>query len=187
MVDIRSARLTHRIALGVVPAVLAGTVCASTAEAQRWRSWPAREITLQVGGFSHDNYGDEMSPMVALRTSWRVREWLVTEFGGMYTRLERADETAVNMTGLDLGIQAEAPVTVLRPYVGFATGIHATYEGEGGARYFAPSTQALAGLRLRLPAGLGLRGEARYQLDQQEDGPIADNVELTGGITWSWR
>jgi len=186
MMDTRNARRTRRLCLAL-PAVLAGLACASTADAQRWRSWPAREITLQVGGFNHDLYGDEMSPMVALRTSWRLRDWLVTELGGMYTRPELSDERTVNVTGVDLGVQAEVPSFVVRPYVGLATGIHATYEPEGGARYFAPSTQAMAGLRLRLTPGFGLRGEARYRLDQQEGGPIADNVEVTAGLTWSWR
>ena len=34
---------------------------------------------------------------------------------------------------------------------------------------------------------LGLRLEARYRLDQQQDGASADNMELTAGLTWIRR
>jgi hypothetical protein len=92
------------------------------------------------------------------------------------------------MIGVDLGLRAEAPISMMfRPYLGLATGMHGTFEPEGGDDFFGTSTQAFGGLDIGTWDGLGLRLEARYRLDQQQDGASADNMELTAGLTWVRR
>ncbi|HEX6573691.1 MAG TPA: hypothetical protein VF042_01870 [Gemmatimonadaceae bacterium] len=170
---------------------------ASDASAQR-RHWPdrydrfsrpgnERTITLQVGAFNHDFYGDESRPMGALRLNWGLRRWVLSELGAFYTQLENPGEDNVHMTGVDIGLQAQLPHSFFRPYVGLATGINYTDEGDGGDSFFAPSMQAMGGIRLWLSRNVAIRGEARFRLDEQQSTPnAADNSELTGGLTIRW-
>ena len=169
-------------------AFLLACVALSSANAQPLEGWGRHAISLQIGGFTHDYYGDEMSPMIAVRSGWRFHQWAIAELGGMYTRPENPGEPSTNMIGVDLGVRAEAPVSMMiRPYLGLAAGIHGTFEPEGGDRFFGPSTQAVGGLHIGTWDGLGLRLEGRYRLDQQQDGASADNLELTAGLTWIRR
>ena len=178
--------IPRRAVAGV--AVALACLSASDAGAQPLTGWGRHTITLQIGGFTHDYYGDEMSPMLAVRSGWRFHNWAIAELGGMYTRPENPGEPSTNMFGVDLGVRAEAPLsTMIHPYVGLATGIHGTFEPDGGDRFFGPSTHALGGINLGTRDGLGLRFEARYRLDQMQDGASADNMELTAGLTWVRR
>ncbi len=186
MTSLRSNRRAAAVA-GVL-ALMATAFTPSRAIAQPLEGWGRHTITLQIGGFTHDYYGDDMSPMIAVRSGWRFHNWAIAELGGMYTRPETPGDFSTNMFGVDLGVRAEAPLsTMIRPYLGLATGIHGTFEPEGGDRFFGPSTQALGGLHLGTWDGLGVRLEARYRLDGQQDGASADNMELTAGLTWVRR
>ncbi len=122
--------------------------------------------------------------MAAVRTDWRLRNWLRTELGGSYARAESDTEGAVNVAGVDVSLQAELPTSFVRPYLGLGMGIHGTFEPEGGDRYFGPSNQAMAGLRMRLTDRVGLRGELRYRMDAGQSGGHANNMEMTGGLSW---
>jgi hypothetical protein len=169
-------------------AILIAGLASTRAEAQPLEGWGRHTITLQIGGFSHDYYGDEMSPMVAVRSGWRFHGWAIAELGAMYTRPENPGDFSTNMLGVDLGVRAELPASMmLRPYLGLATGMHGTFEPAPGDRFFGPSTQAFAGINVGTWDGLGLRLEARYRLDQMQDGASADNTELTAGLTWVRR
>jgi hypothetical protein len=45
----------------------------------------------------------------------------------------------------------------------------------------------MGGLRLSLGRGIGLRGEIRYRIDDQQSSTnAADNIELTAGLSWAW-
>jgi len=56
-----------------------------------------------------------------------------------------------------------------------------------GDRYAESSTQAMGGLRLNLGRGIGLRGEIRYRIDDQQSSTnAADKIELTAGLSWAW-
>ena len=167
--------------------LLLGLALPSRALTQPLTGWGTHTVTLQIGGFTHDYYGDGMSPVVAVRSGWRFHRWAVAELGGMYTRPENPGEGPNDMLGVDLGLRAEAALSVVRPYIGLAMGIHGTFEKAPGDRYFGPSTQAMAGVNVGTWSALGLRLEARYRLDQAQDGASADNTELTAGLTWVRR
>ena len=155
---------------------------------ERFDHYPsARTVTLQVGTFTHDYYDDEASPMGALRLNWGVARWVLTELGVFYTQPETSDDETVHMTGVDVGVQAQLPHSFISPYVGLATGIHYTDEGDGGDSYFAGSTQAMGGIRLWLSRSVGIRGEGRFRIDDQQNSPnAADNFELTAGLMLRW-
>ena len=171
--SVRMAALGAALALAAVP-------CA----AQPSLDWPRRSITLQAGGMVTDYYDDATAPMGALRADWRLRNWLRSEVGASYARAESGTQGAVNVAGVAVAIQAELPTNLVRPYVGLGMGIHGTFEPEGGDRYFGPSNQAMAGLRVRLTDRVGLRGELRYRMDAGQSGGYADNMEMTGGLSW---
>ena len=145
--------------------------------------WPQRSVYLQAGVNYADFYGDESAMLVALRGNWQLRRWLVSEVGGYYTRPENPGEEEANVFGAEVGIQAQLPRWRVRPYVGFAQGVHVTLEPEGGRRFIAPSTQVMGGLRVLLTSSLLARAEARLKLDSHEGSPThAKNVDLTLGV-----
>ena len=179
---------THLRKLVVVAALAAASfIPLDSADAQWRRHSRDRSVSIMAGAFYHDYYGDEAAPMAALRFNWEVRRWLVTEFGTFYARPETDNDDDVSMTGADVSIQAQLPHPLLQPYLGLGTGIHITLEQEPGDRYAESSTQAMGGLRLSLGRGIGLRGEIRYRIDDQQSSTnAADNIELTAGLSWAW-
>ncbi|MEJ7758407.1 MAG: outer membrane beta-barrel protein [Gemmatimonadaceae bacterium] len=180
--------MTRLVLPFAIAALAMSLTFATPADAQRRERGrnSERSVTIQGGAFIHDFYGDDARPMVAIRANWGLARWLLSEFGTFYTQ-PKDIRGAVDVMGVDLALQAQLPHSILRPYVGLGAGIHVTLEGGGGDRFAESSTQAMAGLRLRLTRGIGLRGEMRYRIDDQQRSPsAADNVEMTGGISWSW-
>ena len=150
---------------------------------QRPPQWPQRAIYFQAGMHYADFYGDEGSMLVATRVNWQLRRWLVSEFGGYYTRPELLGGEDANVFGSEVGLQAQLPKWRVRPYAGMAMGVHVTLEPEGGRRFIAPSTQVMGGLRALITSSVLARAEARLKLDSHEASPThAKNVELTLGI-----
>jgi hypothetical protein len=78
----------------------------------------------------------------------------------------------------ELGVEAEAPLGSLRPYLG--TGIGAGFETRAGPNQVEFTMHAAAGLRLRLGGSWGARAEARLRSVD----PFAGNTTDIGfGIT----
>src|SRR5687768_5437413 len=169
--DISRARfLLYGLLFGVllIPLAEAEGQRRRTERWERFDRYPsARTVTLQVGTFTHDYYDDGATAMGALRRNWGLARWVVSELGVFYTQPETSDDETVHMTGVDVGLQAQLPHSFIQPYVGLATGIHYTDEGDGGDSYFAGSTQAMGGIRLWLSRSVGLRGEGRFRIDDQ--------------------
>ena len=160
------------------------TLTSSAVAQQSW--WPRRAIGLQGGVLYHDSYGDRAAPHVIGRLDWRTARWVLVGLSGFYAQPDDPGTAPTHMFGSELLVQAEAPLQYLRPYVGMGMGMHGTFEPEGGNRFFAPSTQVLAGIRTLLHERWGTIVEARYRIDQQQSSAdAADNVALTAGITWS--
>jgi hypothetical protein len=157
----------------------------SSALAQQ-ASWPRRAIGIQGGVLYHDMYGDRAAPHVIGRLDWRTARWVLVGLSAFYAQPDDPGSDPTHMFGSELLVQAEAPLQYLRPFVGMGFGVHGTFEPEGGDRFFAPSTQVLAGIRTLLHERWGAIVEARYRIDQQQSTPdAADNIALTAGITWS--
>jgi hypothetical protein len=152
---------------------------------------PEREITMSVGALRSDD-DDENLPMAALRTDWRLRRWLRSEFGVSYAvgSTERPEGSAVisqdskslMIGSATVGLRAELPNRFIRPYVGVAGGLVYRDE-EDGARYVRTMMAFPTGVRFSLSDRVSLRAEARWRFDQRRLGGETVRVEQTGGLS----
>jgi hypothetical protein len=157
---------------------------------QRYDRPPSREITMSVGALRSDD--DDMTlPMAALRTDWRLRRWLRSELGASYAIGNFEGQTGglvstasrnLQLVTATIGVRAELPTQVLRPYVGIATGL-AYRHVEAGPKYVRTTTAFPAGIRVMLGDRVSLRGEARFRFDQLRGGGQNVLVEQTGGLS----
>lgn len=152
---------------------------------------PDREITMSVGALRSDD-DDENLPMAALRTDWRLRRWLRSEFGVSYAvgSTERPegraaispDSKSLMIGSATVGLRAELPNRYLRPYIGVAGGLVYRDE-EDGARYIRTTMAFPTGVRVSLSDRVSLRAEARWRFDQRRSGGETVRVEQTGGLS----
>lgn len=162
---------------------------------RRWRDRePARRMTLAVGALNYEPTDDDL-PMAALRTDWRLSRWLRSELGVSYAMGEvdvpgtdgsvEADTHLLNAT---VGLNAELPVPVVRPYVGIAGGLFARFgDDAGGDDFVRPSVAVPVGLRIAITPRLGLRTEARWRFDQHKgSGDSAVDREITAGLSFGF-
>ena len=157
---------------------------------ERRERMPDREITMSVGALR--SKGDDVNlPMVALRTDWRLRRWLRSELGVSYAigstdRLENGtvlpDSRTLQLASGTVGLRAELPTRVLKPYVGIAAGLVFRDE-EDGDQYVRTTMAFPTGVRIVLSPRVSLRGEARFRFDQRRSGSEGVRVEQTGGLS----
>jgi len=157
---------------------------------ERRERLPDRELTMSAGALrSQDD--DVNLPMASLRTDWRLRRWLRSELGASYAigsidRLENGiilpDSRTLQLTTGTVGLRAELPARVFRPYVGIAAGLVFRSE-EDGDQYVRTTTAFPAGVRILLSDRVSLRGEARFRFDQRRSGSESVRVEQTGGLS----
>lgn len=161
------------------------------AQPRRWRDRePARRLTLAVGVLNYEPSDDD-APMAALRADWRLTRWLRSELGVSYAMGEvtlpsigSPVEVDTHLMNATIGLNAELPVPVIRPYVGIAGGLFARFDDEGGEDFVRPSVAVPVGLRIPVTPRLGLRGEVRWRFDQHEGtGDSAVNREITAGLS----
>ncbi|MDZ7631966.1 MAG: hypothetical protein U5K74_11650 [Gemmatimonadaceae bacterium] len=151
---------------------------------------PDREITMSVGALRSDD-DDRNLPMAALRTDWRLRRWLRSELGVSYAigtidppggGLIAPPSRSLQLASATVGLRAELPASVVRPYVGIAAGL--ALRDEEGSGTFVRTTMAFpAGLRILLSDRVSLRAEARARFDQRRAGGQAVGIEQTGGLS----
>ena len=183
-----------------VPALVALVLAPGVADAQRSRyshrnarccdGMPSRQLSMIVGIFDYDVL-DKSVPMAALRAEWRLSRHVRSELGISYALAEMdrvtdegTEDVYSNLMAATVGLQAEMPLPGIRPYIGIAAGFFGRVDDEeDGARFFRPTHQIPVGIRVPLTSRIGLRGEARYRLDQHESGFTAENVEKTFGLS----
>lgn len=146
---------------------------------------PTRDLTLGVGVLRDDLTGDD-APMAALRAGWRLRYWLRSELGVSYALADAAatagDGDNAHLASAVVGLQAEMPWPMLRPYVGAAVGLSGRFEDGDGTDTVRPTVQFPVGLRLPITPRLGLQAEVRWRFDEQRSGASAVNREHTLGV-----
>jgi hypothetical protein len=191
--------------LAVVALLLAPTVAHAQRGKYRYHSerccdaMPGRQLSLAVGILSYDldniegaTESDQNYPMAALRAEWRLSKHVRSELGFAYALAEMEGVTAEgdpqdvysSLMAATVGVQAELPMSVLRPYIGIAAGFFGRFDDEEGGERFVRVTHAVpVGLRIPISPRLGLRGELRFRLDQHEGGVTAENVEKTVGLS----
>jgi hypothetical protein len=151
---------------------------------------PDREITMSVGALRSDD-DDKNLPMAALRTDWRLRRWLRSELGVSYAigtvtppggGLIPPPARTVQLGTATVGLRAELPTQLLRPYVGVAAGL-AMRDEETSSPVVRTMMAFPAGVRIVLSDRVSLRGEARFRFDQRRAGGEATSIEQTGGLS----
>jgi hypothetical protein len=202
MRHVRPIALTLAAALVVVPSLAEAqrvTVRRGTTterqQVYRSRDHDAhRQMTLAVGVLRHDGVSDDNFAMAALRTDWRLAHWLRSELSVSYALAEveapagsGEDDMDSHLLNATVGLNAELPVPVIRPYVGIAGGLFGRFDSEGGEDFVRPSVAVPVGVRIPLTSRLGLRGEVRWRFDQQEGGgDAAVNREQTIGVSFGF-
>ncbi|HEY0971513.1 MAG TPA: hypothetical protein VGE02_11155 [Gemmatimonadales bacterium] len=161
---------------------------------RRWRDRePARRMTLAVGVLNYEPADDDF-PMAALRADWRLSRWLRSELGVSYAMgdvplpvVDGPVEVDTHLMNASIGLNAELPVPVVRPYVGVSGGLFARFDDEGGEDFVRPSIAVPVGLRLPITPRLGLRAEVRWRFDQHEgSGDSAVDREMTAGLSFGF-
>lgn len=185
----------------VTVAIIAGMLLVPAfphaAEAQRTRvritsrsieRVPDRDITLAVGVLDYDRGTDDLAPMASLRAEWGLRRWVRSELAFSYALADvpRPDlgvgETArAQLAGASLGVKAELPTRVIRPYVGIAAGLFGRFDSDDGDEFVRPSLSVPAGVRIRLGSA-SLRLETRWRFDEHRDGVSSPSREFTAGL-----
>lgn len=178
----------------IVGAALAVAALA-TAPAAAQTAERGATLSIQGGGFMYDREDDGTYPMGAVRVDWALSRYLRAEVGGSYARPQttgyrpiaqnvmEAYDTHSDLVTATVGVQAQLPTRIASPYVGLATGLFGRFDPAGGDRFFRPTQEVMAGVRVPVRGGIGIRGELRYRLDQHQDGGTANDMEHTLGVT----
>lgn len=160
-----------------------------THDSQRSTRLPDRDISLVVGVFDYDRGDDDLSPMAGLRAEWRVARWVRAEVGGSYAiaNVDRPDlgageDANTNLFHASVGVKAELPNPVIRPYVGAAIGLFGRFDSDDGQEFVRPSLAVPVGIRIPVGDRINLRGEARFRFDEHLDGRSVPSREFTVGF-----
>ena len=153
---------------------------------------PARRMTLAVGTLSYEPAADDDFPMAALRPDWRLTRWLRSEASLSYALADvdapagsTDDDADAHLLNATVGLNAELPIPVVRPYAGIAGGLFARFDDEDD--FVRPSVAVPVGLRIPITPRLGLRAEVRWRFDQHEGATDpAVNREQTVGVSFGF-
>ena len=154
----------------------------------------ARTMTLSVGVFNYDFADDDNFPMAALRSDWRLRNWLRSELSFAYAyadideddALPEADEDNSHLLAATVGLNAELPWPVVRPYAGLAVGLFSRIDDGENGDFVRPTIAAPVGIRIPFSQRVALRGEVRWRWDQHPGGDSAVNREITAGLSFGY-
>ena len=202
----------HRVCLFALASAL--VVAPSLADAQRrpaprtttrvivddddnWRrrdDVSGRTMTLAVGVFNYDFADDDNFPMAALRADWRLRNWLRSELSFAYAyadidaddALPEAGEDNSHLLAATVGLNAELPWPVVRPYAGLAVGLFSRIDDGENGDFVRPTIAAPVGIRIPFSQRIALRGEVRWRWDQHPGGDSAVNREITAGLSFGY-
>lgn len=151
---------------------------------------PDREVAMSVGALRVQDE-DANLPMAALRADWRLRSWLRSEVGASYAigtvdwnpgGVPTTQSRSLQLASATVGVRAELPSRLIRPYVGIAAGLVLRDE-EFGSRTVRTTMAFPTGVRFVLSDRVSLRGEARFRFDQRRLGGESVIVEQTGGLS----
>jgi hypothetical protein len=181
-----------KVMIGVV---LAGMVVAfgtSDVEAQEL----TRSATLRAGGLMYDRGGDATNAMVGLGVEWGLSRHILAEVEATWSKADGSFvnysspnnpvliETPTHLATATAGVQAQAILGPVRPYVGMAAGLFVHVDQKDGGDRFPRYTVAFpAGLRVDIMKRLALRGELRARFDTHQDGGSGTNLEQTVGVS----
>lgn len=121
-----------------------------------------KTISLIAGVSQFDLSGTGMAPIVGARADMEINRWFVGEVG--FTAMRPLEQFGQRATYIlpELQLQAQLPLSVVRPYLGLGAGASFAQETErtvavaGGARVLLPGTSTALRAELRVR---GIRGD----------------------------
>jgi hypothetical protein len=175
--------------------VVFASVLASVVEAQ---AAGMRTAELRVGGLMYDRGGDATNPLLGAGVNWMLSRHILAEVEGNWSSSDgfyldyvgnpsnpQTRETSTHLAIATAGVQAQALLGPVRPYIGIAGGLFVRYDEQPGGDRFLSRTMAFpVGLRIDITDRIGLRGELRARFDTHQDGGSGTNLEQTAGLTF---
>jgi hypothetical protein len=146
-----------------------------------------RTVSVSAGVMTFDASGTGTAPTFALRVDRALAgRWLVGEAGLGYAPITEQFQTTRTRLGVaELQVQFQAPLPLVRPYVGVGAGVVAYLTNAGGRGRAAEAVSAAAGLRADLTPRVGLRLEGRLRYwDYNSPGFVNGSGEVTAGLSY---
>ena len=156
-----------------------------------------RTATVRAGGLMYDRGGDQTNLMLGGGVDWALSRHVIGEVEGSWSSSDAtfvdytnnpnepiARETSTHLATVTAGVQAQAVLGPVRPYIGVSGGLFMRYdENGGGDRFLLQTFTVPGGLRIHLTDRLGLRAELRARFDTHQDGGSGFNLEQTVGVS----
>ena len=155
----------------------------------------SRMLTARAGGFMYDRGGDATNLMLGVGVDWSLSKHVLAEVDATWTGADGSFvdyssptapvivETRTHLATATAGVQAQALIGPVRPYIGMAGGLYVHYDEKDGGDRFPRYTVAFpAGVRVDITSRLALRGELRARFDVEQDGGSGANLEQTLGL-----
>jgi hypothetical protein len=116
--------------------------------------------------------------------SWSASEDVFFDYSGN-PQIPVMRETASHLATATAGVQAQALLGPVRPYIGLSAGLFVRYDEKGGGDRFVNRTFTVpGGIRVDITDRIGVRGELRMRFDTHQDGGSGVNLEQTAGLTF---
>ena len=152
------------------------------------------EVVFKAGGLTYDRGGDATRLMVGMGIDWEISRHILAEVGTTYSDAKfsftefsggsvRTAEGKAHLLTASTGIQAQAFLGPLRPYIGVGTGVFVRLDPEGGDRFARPMHAFPFGVRAQVSRRVGVRGEIRLRFDEHQSGSSALDAEQTLGVS----
>lgn len=151
------------------------------------QSAPERTVSVVGGAMTFDASGTGTAPVFALRVDRTLAgRWLIGEAGLGYAPITEQFQSVRTRLGVaELQAQFQAPLPIVRPYIGGGAGVVAYLTNAGGRGRVAEAVSAAAGLRADLTGRIGLRLEGRLRYwDYNSPGFVNGSGEVTGGLSY---
>lgn len=175
-------------------AVITALVLSGAADAAAQQAG-LRTATVRAGGLMYDRGGDATHMMVGLGADWTLTRHVLVEVEATWTPVKETwhdfaqpqttppTHTRLHLATATTGLQAQAILGPLRPYVGMAGGLFVHYDQKAdGDRFPSFTVNFPAGLRADITDRFVLRGELRARFDVQQSGGSGVNLEQTVGL-----
>jgi hypothetical protein len=156
----------------------------------------SRMATVRAGGLMYDRGGDATNLMLGIGVDWALSRHVLAEVDATWSAADgtifdlsnpnapRMIETTTHLGTATAGVQAQALLGPVRPYIGMAGGLYVHYDRAAGGDRFPRYTIAFpAGTRVDITDRIALRGELRARFDVEQDGGSGTNLEQTLGLS----
>ena len=157
----------------------------------------SRMVTARAGGLMYDRGGDATNLMLGVGVDWSLSKHVLAEVDATWSGADGSFvdyssptapvlvETRTHLATATAGVQAQALIGPVRPYIGMAGGLYVHYDSKDGGDRFPRYTVAFpGGVRVDVTNRIALRGELRARFDVEQDGGSGANLEQTLGLSF---